>query len=206
MVCEKVADPAVWANEAYGISKDQTSKMIGVGIGRAGLFMANDINISGNEIQDLYERIVVELVNRNFAVQLFTNGLLSDNSMAEKVKKSLQDKGMQVSLRIPHKDRGLVEILSSYQAVIATRLHSCIISYSLDIPAVGLVWNDKLSFFGENIGRQDNYIKPSEFDESFIVNQMELAIRNGYDQNQKKIFRDTIIKSVNNLQNQFIQP
>ena len=205
VVCEKVADPAVWANEAYAISKDQTSKMIGVGIGRAGLFMANDINISGNEIQDLYERIVVELVNRKFTVQLFTNGLLSDNSMAERVKKRLQDRGIQVSLRVPHKDRDLVEILSSYQAVIATRLHSCIISYSLEIPAVGLVWNDKLSFFGENIGRRDNYIKPSDFDESFIVNQMEEAIKKGYDQNQKKIFRDTIIKSVNNLQNQYIQ-
>ena len=206
VACEKVADPAVWANEAYAISKDQTSEMIGVGIGRAGLFMANDIDISGEEIQDLYERIVAELVKRGYSVQLFTNGLLADNFMVERVKDGLLGKNIHVSSRFPNNDKELVEILSTYKAIIATRLHSCIISYSLDIPAVGLVWNDKLTFFGENIGRPDNYIKPSDFDQSLIVDQMETAIKKGYDRNQKKIFRDTIKKSVNNLQKQFIQP
>lgn len=205
VVCEKVADPAVWANEAYATSKDKTSELIGVGIGRAGLFKANGIDISGNEIQGLYERIVIELVKRGFVVQIFTNGLLADNRMAERVKDGLCSNGIHISMCIPHNDKELVEIISSYKAVIATRLHSCIVSYSLDIPAVGLVWNDKLSFFGENIGRPDNYIKPSDFNESFIVNQMELAIKNGYNQDLKKIFRTTITDSVSNLQKQFVE-
>ena len=204
VVCEKVADPAVWANEAYGISNDLTSKIIGVGIGRAGLFRANGIDISGSQIQDLYERIIVELVKRGYSAQLFTNGLLADNRMAERVKECLHSKGIQVSLRIPHKDKELVEILSSYKAIIATRLHSCIISYSLEIPAIGLVWNDKLSFFGENIGRLDNFIKPTEFNESFIVSQMELAIKQGYNQEIRDQYRDTIKTSVSNLLKQYV--
>lgn len=204
VVCEKVADPAVWANEAYAISKNLTSKIIGVGIGRAGLFRANGIDISGSQIQDLYERIIVELVKRGYSTQLFTNGLLADNRMAERVKDCLHSKGIQVALRIPHKDKELVEILSSYKAIIATRLHSCIISYSLEIPAIGLVWNDKLSFFGENIDRLDNFIKPTEFNESFIVSQMELAIKQGYNQEIRDQYRDTIKTSVSNLQKQYV--
>lgn len=204
VICEKVADSAVWAKEAYSISKDDTSQIIGVGIGRAGLFRANGIDISGDDIQNLYERITVEVVKRGYNVQLFTNGLLADNRMAEKVKKGLQSRGIGLSLRIPQNDTELVEILSSYKAVIATRLHSCIVSYSLDVPAIGLVWNDKLSFFGENIGRPDYFIKPSDFNETFIVNRMELALRQGYDSKIKKQYKATIINSVSKLQKQFV--
>lgn len=205
VVCEKVADPAVWANEVYGISKDSTSKIIGVGIGRSGLFRSNGIDISGDIIQNVYERIVEELINRGYVVQLFTNGLLADNRMAERVKESLKMKGIQLPLLIPHNDRELVEILSLNKAVIATRLHSCIISYSLEIPAVGLVWNDKLSFFGDNIGRPNSFIKPIDFDESFIVNQMELALKQGYNPKIRNEYRATIISSVKNLQKVIIE-
>lgn len=203
--CEKVADPAVWASESYGITRNQSSQLIGVGIGRAGLFRANDVDVSGDEMKELYELIVKELMKRGYNVQLFTNGLLSDNRMAERVIDSLHRNGLQVTMRIPHNDRELVEILSSYKAVIATRLHSCIISYALDIPAIGLVWNKKLSFFGENIGKPDNFVLPEHFKASTIVTQMEKAIVSGYDQNRKKEFKTTILDSVYRLKQQYIQ-
>lgn len=203
--CEKVADPAVWASEAYNIKKNTASKCIGVGIARAGLFKANDINISGEHIFSLYRLIVLELTKRGYEVQLFTNGLLSDNRMAEKLRDSLLVDGFEFSLNVPRNDEELVKILSNYKGIVATRLHSCIISYSLDIPAIGLVWNDKLTFFGNNIGRPENFIKHSNFEVNYIVDQLERAMKYGYNHEIKNQYRATIKNSTSQLNKEYLQ-
>ena len=201
--CEKVADPAVWTSEAYGVQKKGSNK-VGLGIGRAGLFKANGINLDGTQLQELYVSIAVELAKRGYEVELFTNGLLSDDNMAQKVQESLDNYGLKLNIRLPQSDSELVEIISSYAMVVATRLHSTIISYALDIPAVGLVWNEKLSFFGQNIGSPDNFIQPNLFDSTYIVNQVEKAAENGYDQQRKVDFKKSIMKNVDFIINNFI--
>lgn len=194
--CEKVADPAVWADEVYKIIKDKSSRCIGIGIARDGLFKDNGIDLDGETLLNLYKFVVFELVKRGHEVNLFTNGLFADNQMAYNLQNSLRLSGLDIPLHIPYKDVELVKILSMFRGVIATRLHSCIISYSLNIPAVGLVWNDKLSYFGNNIGSPENFIEPCDFDAQIIVNQLEKAIESGYNQEIRESYRSTIKKSV----------
>lgn len=202
--CERVADPAVWASEAYGITKDPYSVVIGLGIARSNLFLDNEHEVGEEQIIDLYEEIATILIDRGYTISLFTNGLSYDNNTAKQVQERLALKGMRIELRIPTNDKKLVETISCFKAVIATRLHSCIISYSLGIPAIGLVWNEKLSFFGDCIGTPENFIEPEHFDAIHIVNSMEKAIAKGYDFQRKLEFKATIKNNVSKIQKDYL--
>lgn len=195
----QVADPAVWVSEAYGIKKKDDSHIIGVGIARGKIFNDNRIDVSPEFMADLYVQIVSSLRGKGYVVEIFTNGMLSDNKFADIVFRQLLQKGIEVRKRFPSSPRDLVKMISSYKAIIATRLHSCIIAYSLDVPAIGLVWNDKLSFFGRNIHAEENFIRCENFNADYIVQKAEQAMANGYDANIRKAFRQTIIDDIMNI-------
>lgn len=191
----RVADPAVWVSEAYGITKKKNDT-IGIGIARGRIFQDNGVNVSFREICVLYKAIISRLVDAGYVVEVFTNGLPADTDFAKLVCLDLKADGLVLSQRYPANPYELVEIISSYQAIVATRLHSCIIAYSLDIPAIGLVWNDKLSLFGRNIQAEKNFIKPHKFSSEYVVNQLYEAISKGYDSSVRAGFRQTIIDDI----------
>lgn len=190
-----VADPAVWVSEVYGIVK-KDSNIIGLGIARGNLFIDNAIDFKSYELLEFYKSIIIDLVADGHTVEVFTNGLPADNDFADKVCSSLEKEGVCMRKRYPEDTLGLVKIISNYKAIVATRLHSCIIAYSLDVPAVGLVWNDKLSLFGHNIHCEDNFIRYSDFNSGYVVKQLYKAIDAGYDQKVKSDFRQTIVNDI----------
>lgn len=191
----RVADPAVWASEVYGITKNQSS-VIGIGIARGEIFQDNGISVNPEEIRELYKAIVEKLIDEGNTVEVFTSGLPADNAFAELVCADLRVDGKNIYCRYPSCAYQLVEIISNYQAIVALRLHACIIAYSLEIPAIGLVWNDKLSLFGRNIHAEDNFIKHKDFNSEYIVKQLYWAINRGYNSNIRLNFRQTIISDI----------
>lgn len=202
--CEQVADPAVWASEIYGITKDSRSEIIGIGVIRSKIFIDNGIEYSESKVIDLYVGIAKELINRGEKIELFTNGVDADNITAQKVKILLQQDGIDVKLCVPNNDRELLQIISSYKAIIASRMHACIIAYSLLVPAVGLVWNDKLLLFGRNINAEENFITNEKFNlVSNIVEQLYRAIEKGYDQDVRQVFRDSIRQSIRTIKDEY---
>lgn len=194
--CEQVADTAVWASEIFDVTKDITSKTIGIGIIRENIFQQYGIPFEQSRVVDLYCRIASELIKDGHEVVLFTNGTKADNDSAKKVSHILNESGIKVRLQIPQSADELINIISKFQAIIAGRLHSCIISYSLDIPAIGLVWNEKLSMFGIQCGHPENFINPNQLNSKHIIKQLYLAIEKGYDQQHRDIFRRTILDSI----------
>lgn len=107
-----------------------------------------------------------------------------------------------VKLSIPTTPRNLVNLISGYKAIIAARLHATIIAYSLQIPAIGLVWNNKLTFFGKNINAEDYFIQKDNFSPSYILRMLETSIDKGYDQVRRKEFRALILDEIsNNIKN-----
>lgn len=200
----RVSDPAVWVSEAYGIIKKK-SKTIGIGIARGEIFQDNGIDLQPSELLRLYKEIIRKILNDGNTVEVFTNGLPADNCFADIVCEELRKNGCLVNRRYPIDPHDLVEIISSYRAIIATRLHSCIIAYSLDIPAVGLVWNDKLSLFGRNIHVEENFIKYNDFESEYIVNQLYKSIDIGYDMELKASFRQTIIDDIVEIDKKTVQ-
>ncbi|MDE6354862.1 MAG: polysaccharide pyruvyl transferase family protein, partial [Prevotella sp.] len=67
----------------------------------------------------------------------------------------------------------MIENIASYKCIIAARLHSCIVAYSLGIPVIGLVWNYKLKLWGKNIGTEDFFIESKNLQTDFIMNKLE---------------------------------
>lgn len=203
--CFKVADPAVWCSDAFGVYRDLDSKTIGVGIIRGDIFYDNNIPYSKEELRILYIDIIRELKKRDFEVKLFTNGLLLDNLFAKEIQIELEEKyGINYELILPSSPLELIKIISKFKGVIAGRLHSCIIAYSLDIPAVGLVWNDKLIFWGQNIGAEENFIVYKQFSSSYIVSQLQIAINKGYSLELLKEFKQTIKKSIEEISHLYL--
>lgn len=201
--CHYVCDPAVWVSEVYGIVRKEHNRTIGIGIGRGGLFEDNGIAYSSEDFKQLYLHLIERLLNSGYNVELFTNGIGADNDFAQTIQQALKEElNVMLKLSIPTTPRDLVNLISEYKAIIAARLHATIIAYSLQIPAIGLVWNNKLTFFGKNINAEDYFIQKDNFSPSYILHMLETSIAKGYDQVRRKEFRALILDEIsNNIKN-----
>lgn len=195
-----VLDPAVWVNEAYGIERDKESKIVGVGVIRPEIFERNGSEMSVDDILKMYVGIISELEKRGYRWKLFTNGMKDDYKFGLKVLEELSlDKETYMGDNVKN-CRQLVEKIAGFQAVIAARLHANIISTSLDVPSVGLVWNDKMNLFAGIIGAEKRYIEGEKLlDSSYVVDQMEEAIQNGYDMQKINRMKRVTLKTIKNI-------
>jgi len=194
-----VADPAVWVSDVYKIEKNVNSQIIGIGLIRGKIFKANEIEYSEEELIRLYTNIIRELEHKKLSYKLFINGLDLDYDFAVKVCQYIQKEDLIKEILVPKSAKELVNIISGFKGVIAARLHACIISYSLKIPVIGLVWNDKLSFFGRQIGYPERFIETNDFDAKLIVDRMENALQEGYNQKEMQKYKATIKESIKEL-------
>lgn len=188
--CELVADPAVWTSECFNIQRNFESDTIGIGIARGGIFKDYGLDFSSDDMVEFYVDMAKAILDNGYKVELFTNGLEYDNIVLYKVMGKLID--FNVKKRIPNSAKNLVEIIASYKAIITTRMHAGIIAYSLDIPALGLVWNDKIRFFWEQTGHMQNCIEIKNITPDRVLEVLKSAIKNGYNQEIKQKFRQTI--------------
>lgn len=177
-----VPDAAVCTSEVYGIKKQPTDKLVGLGVVREGIFRSNGIDIGLEELLLLWSGIIKELESKGYQWQIFTTGWPSDMKFAVNLMNYLgmHDNISDKVVPSPSDPNELIHTISSYQAVIAGRLHANIVSYALDIPSIGIVWNDKLNFFGKSIGFPQRFINVDNFHPEKIVTELEQAIQTGY--------------------------
>lgn len=198
-----VFDPAIWTDETYNIHKDPDSRLIGIGVIRPEIFQSNGADLSVEDIFQMYMHIIEELNKRHLSWQLFTNGYQPDYQFAgELLERMGFDKEQYLGANVAN-SRALVQKISSYQGIIAARLHANIIATSLSVPSVALVWNDKMNLFGEMIGHSDRYIRPEHLsDTGAIVDCLEKAMEENYNTERisefKKITRKTIYNILRN--------
>ena len=194
-----VFDPAIWVNEADGIERDPNAEVIGVGLIRPEIFEVRT-GVSRDEIVKVYKDIVEELEKRNYRWQFFTNGLYKEYRFGVKLLKEMgRSRREYIGLHI-YSPRKLVKKIAGYQAVIAGRMHANIIATSLEVPSVGLVWNDKMNLFAEMIGCQERYIQSEKLAETkHIVDQMETAMREGYDTKRIEAMKAVTVETIRNI-------
>ena len=70
--------------------------------------------------------------------------------------------------------------MSEYDGVISCRLHPGIISFSMNIPSVNLIWNTKVSSFYKRIGYPERAIERCDFVAEKIVNKLEKSNERGH--------------------------
>lgn len=189
-----VADSAVWAAEAFGISASPRP-VIGVGLVREDAFQSYDRPIPYANLIDMYRDVVAELEARGYEWQLFGNGFENDQEFGEKLIGALGASPARLVPR-PTECSELIKTIAGFQGIITFRLHSCIAAYSLGIPAVVFSWNDKVDDFMQIIGFPDRALSGDRATARTAVDQMERAIKEPYDESQRAAYRETIADAV----------
>ena len=117
--------------------------------------------------------VIAELEKRKIPWMLFTNGDHGDEMMADEVLAAV---GHGDKAPAPADSTELVRMISGFSAVFAARMHSNIIAYSLGIPSVGIIWNQKLRFWGKKIGCPERFFETDEMDPAVMVQTLENAL------------------------------
>lgn len=199
ILIEKVADPAVWAADAYNITPTQASNVIGVNIGRANLFKDYGRGITKTHLLQVYSDSVKRIMQFGFEVELFTNGLDSDTRFARELEVFLNKQKCFPLIKIPNSAQDLIRIISRYKGIVATRLHASIIAYSMNIPAISLMWNEKIKFFYNNIGNPEYCLEDKLITPDIIIETLNIAIKKGYNQNVRNEYRLSIKENLSKI-------
>lgn len=175
-----VYDPAVWCADTYKKHLDlkaEKQDCVGLGITREMLFSDyGNPQIDRKYQLDFWKGIIDELDKRNVKWKVFTNGDTYDEIFAKEV---LEYVGHGEKLDAPKDGAALVKDISQFTSVIAGRMHSNIVSFALQIPSIGFVWNQKLRFWGEKIGYSERFIEIENLTSQNVINAWEKARTEG---------------------------
>lgn len=174
----EVYDPAIWSEETYkDVEAQHFDGVVGLGIAREDLFRDYGIEqIDRPFLLEFWKNLVEQLEKRRIKWMIFTNGLDADEGFAEEV---LQYIGHGQKLEKPVNQLQLIKHMKSFDGVIACRMHSNIIAYALGIPSLGLVWNEKMIFWGEKIGYPERFITSDRLKPQYVVQVYEEAVKEG---------------------------
>jgi polysaccharide pyruvyl transferase WcaK-like protein len=105
-------------------------------------------------IVELYRSLIRQLLASDYDVSCFTNGAREDQLCLDEVVGVIDDHGDRLT-RTPDckTPQELAELIGSFDAVIAHRMHACILAYSYRVVHIGLSWDSKLAAFFANVGR-----------------------------------------------------
>lgn len=186
---DKVSDPAVLISHALSdivpIRKHPSeAKKIGIFVIRGNAFKDNKIAFSADEAIKLWLDLGKELENRGYSYEYLTSGSHVDEAFIERlgVEYGVSHDKLVGNLNTPE---DLACKISSYDGIVACRLHASIIAYSYRIPTVGLVWNNKVSSFYENIGYPERIIQVANISSTDIVDRLEQAMSHGVEHNEE---------------------
>lgn len=188
----QVSDSAVWCSELYNISANPKD-LVGIGLVRGNIFKNNGIKLEKSDVAVMYAEIIKELKNRGINYEIFTNGLVLDEELLDSINKLT---GYRDFVNVPKSSEDLLKIIGNFKGIIAARLHASIVSYSLGIPGLSLIWNKKLEFFGDLIGYPERFFDVENFNAKEVVNRLIVAIEENYDTNNKQTFRNSIINEI----------
>ncbi len=184
-------DPALWSDEKYHIKKKH-SDVIGLGV------MYCD-QISVRKLVRFWIKVIRELDKRELPWKIFCNGSIHDYNLGCHILDKLKLNKDKYLYSYPKKPEELIEQISSFKGMVSFRLHSHIIAASLDIPAVAIVWDDKLRFFYKHLNHEERCMTV-ENASAEVVNQLERALKEGYDkellQKQKEYAKKILFDAV----------
>ena len=124
-------------------------------------------------------RLAGHFVRENFDVEFFTNGAFDDTSFANDVLNAVIQSGLDPTC-VTLAERGtrpkdLARTISSYDAIIAHRLHANIIAYAYEIPHVGIGWDNKMQGYFAATGRSKYLVTCISVSEADSICELILA-------------------------------
>ncbi len=179
-------DPALIAAEVYGVPPQ--------GNGRIGLCVTDPhiltYHAEGRKSavsgKDVFADIALALVASGYRVTLFCNGAAEDRSalVAIQTKPAIASAMAQGQIAVeepPSTPTELATIIGQLSAVVAHRLHACILGYAFQRPIVGLGWDRKLESFFQSVGLDNAFLPASDLSPQNVVQRLEAAQAAGID-------------------------
>ncbi len=188
----KTYDPALWTQDVYGVVRESSGDTVGLGV-----MYSNHVPLW--KITRFWLRIIRELEKKGIRWKMFCNGAIDDYNYAAYILKKAGRKKEEYLCSCPENPRELVAQITSFQSLISFRLHSHIVAASYGIPAVAIVWDEKLRFFYRNLGHEERCRTVNDKTDS-VLQTLEAAQKEGYDmnliENQKYFSRQLLLEAL----------
>ncbi|WP_375687039.1 polysaccharide pyruvyl transferase family protein [Pseudooceanicola sp. LIPI14-2-Ac024] len=180
------ADPGLLAAPCYGPPGD-AAEGIGLCITDFAVLRHHaDGRIAGqgSSADAFYAGIVEALVAGGHRVTLFCNGATEDAAQMARLAAlprlaALAADGRLTVLPLATTPRELALQIAGCRAVIAHRLHACIVAYSYGRPVVGLGWDSKLRAFFDAVGLGESFCDRPDINGAGIAALATAAIDRG---------------------------
>lgn len=182
IITSAAVDTAIFTPYVYDIRKNEQSHTIGLGIVRHRIFEDYGIPEITREFQlDMWKGIIQQLETNGLQWKMFVNGLRSDYDFALEILEYMGRSSQAEYLLVPRpiESRELVAAIASFEGIIACRMHANIIAYALGIPSIGLVWNEKMVYWGERIGYPERFLNSTQFEPIRIVQSLMDSMSKG---------------------------
>lgn len=175
---KSVEEKSVEEKNTGDISTEDTKKKIGLFVMRANGFSDNGYDFSKDDAAKLWKDLISEFESRGYDYNLLTSGHFGDEAFLDYLirKHGVDPKKCVFNMNSPEK---LISKISSFDAVITCRLHPSIISYSLGVPSLGIVWNSKVPHFYNSIGYGDRIIEVEDIDAGKLAEKVDLIMSQG---------------------------
>lgn len=179
----KVSDPAVFCSNVLDDVVTQKSnkskkKKIGVFVIRGNAFKDNRISFDKDQAIEMWLELAEKLEKKGYDYEFLTSGSHNDEAFLDKliVEYGLDKDHCVTNLVTPEE---LATRISSYDGMISCRLHPSIIAYSYKVPTVGVVWNNKVTSFYENIGYPERVLQVEDITVKKIIDTLDKAMKKG---------------------------
>ncbi|NSM83095.1 polysaccharide pyruvyl transferase family protein [Enterococcus faecalis] len=186
-----VCDNAIFTNEVFEIKK-KPSNVVGLGT----MYIESEKKV----LIAFWRFILMLLDKKGVKWQFFVNGSDEDYLFAKEI---LTLHGYPATTQYikskPETPKKLVETIASFEKIISFRLHSHIIAYSLEIPSVAMVWDDKVRSFFEMIGYPERCYDYHHYDSSLLLYTLDSLVYTEKDQERKRDLKATILQNLENL-------
>jgi polysaccharide pyruvyl transferase WcaK-like protein len=172
-----------------------------IGLGVISISYYNKNNKGAEISEESYILMMCNLIKNihalGFKIELFCNGEKGDYDMAVKISQRFNTVKVLVS-ELPNNAQELIKQIVKYKYVIASRLHALIISYSYNIPFIGLSWDEKVKEFFCLIDHPERCI------DLFLLNDVDWnstlqELNQGLKQEKRGKLRTEIISTIKNL-------
>ena len=152
---EITADPAFTLDTDLTLSGDYYKKMAGVPEGtKLCIVSVREWKNSSAEFSEIMASVCDYMADKYGIYPLFVPMQYPhDTGISEKIMRNMKNRGYIINreLTVPE----MFSVLSEAELVIGMRLHSLIYATTLEIPAMALVYDPKVSAFMESIGQSD---------------------------------------------------
>ena len=199
-----LADAAFCVDEAYGMSANPRSNVIGIGLIRGDASLSYSKGFVQEDWINLFCEIAKELASRGYEYEFFTNGAKEDYQIGLQVVTRLGvGKGKLVDR--PTEGKALLNTISSYTGIITCRMHSSIAAFALGIPSVILSWNSKVDKYMSIVGYPHRSVGQKDFNSTTIVEKLEQALTEGISDENRDRMKNLARESVNEYIDLIIQ-